>query len=72
MDRERLRRALLDGLIQYQYRLENPIPKVGETHNTYVLRYIEDRLFRSKVDSLVCGIMQIVFSIDDSHSNEDY
>lgn len=72
MDRERLRRELLDRFVEYQYRLDSPMPTPSETQETYVLAYLSDVIFRRKVDSLVAGVMEIVRRVDEHNLSEDY
>jgi hypothetical protein len=72
MDRERLRRELLDRFVEYQYRLDSPMPAPSETQETYVLAYLSDGIFRRKVDSLVAGVMEIVRQVGEHNLSEDY
>lgn len=56
--------ALLDDLrvafIQYQHRLDFPMPSTTETPEAIQLKYLNDPVFHAKVDSLACGVMQII------------
>ena len=55
------KRAIADDLtatfIEYQYRLDHPMPSTTETYTTYVLAYRSDPVFHAKVDSMVAAIM---------------
>jgi hypothetical protein len=60
MDYKRaLQNELTDVFIVYQYRLEHPFPSPTDTIDQVRL-YTSDPLFRTKVDSLVSGVMRIV------------
>lgn len=60
IDKKALASELTDAFIQYQHRLENPMPTANETLYMLKLKYHTDTMFRLKVDSLVAGVMQIV------------
>lgn len=51
---------LTKAFINYQYRLENPMPTSDETQETMINKYRTDSIFHAKVDSLACGVMWIV------------
>lgn len=51
---------LTEAFINYQHRLECPMPSATETKEAIILKYRSDPIFHAKVDSLVAGVMQIV------------
>lgn len=53
-------KELTSTFIDYQYRMDLPIPTPYETYHDRLLKYQSDPIFRAKVDSLVAGIMHIV------------
>jgi len=55
--RRTLADKLTDMFIEYQYRLDNPMPKAGESFDTYITEYRNDHIFHAKVASLVAGVM---------------
>ena len=59
-NKEKLYHELIDAFIQYQYRLEHPMQSSAETYEMRVMHYHSDLIFKTKVDSLVEGIMVII------------
>lgn len=51
---------LTSTFIDYQYRMDLPIPAPYETFDDRLLKYRADPIFHAKVDSLVAGVMHIV------------
>ena len=60
VDKESIYQELVDAFIQYQYRLDNPMPSTTETKAVMILQYRSDRLFHAKVQRIVAGIMTIL------------
>lgn len=60
IDKRALTNELTDAFIQYQYRLDNPMPTPNETMDMRRRKYLSDAVFQTKVDSLVAGVMRIV------------
>lgn len=65
MNRTKLTNDLTDAFIKYQYRLENPFPSPDETKAVMTARYASDPVFRSKVMSLVGGVLRIIDTHDE-------
>ena len=64
MDKKLLHDKLTDAFIDYQYNLDHPF---GEPLNRYTksiteraIHYRSDKIFRTKVDRLVSGVMSII------------
>ena len=60
IDKKALADDLTEAFINYQHRLDCPMPSATETKAAIILKYRSDPLFHAKVDSLVAGVMQIV------------
>lgn len=60
IDKQALHDDLTELFINYQHRLDNPMPSVTETRAAIILKYRNDWVFHRKVDSLVYGVMQVV------------
>lgn len=60
MNKILLQRDLTEAFIEYQHRLDNPMPTANETKDALEQKYLTDTMFHLKVDSLVAGVMQIV------------
>ncbi len=60
IDKQAISDDLTDGFIEYQYRLENPMPSPEDTKEKMYEKYKIDHVFRSKVRSLVCGVMGVL------------
>lgn len=60
IDKQTLADDLTNLFINYQHRLDRPMPSATETEATKILKYLNDPLFHAKVESLVAGVMQIV------------
>ena len=59
-DKNKLHDKLTDLFINYQNRLENPMPSPNETGNSSRLKYMNDPLFHRKVVCLANGVMRVV------------
>ena len=59
MNRQKLADDLTDQFIEYQWRLENPMPDPNQTATSIVM-YQNDFVFRNKVQNWVSGVMHIV------------
>lgn len=59
MDKNALANDLTEQFIQYQWRLENPMPVPNETA-TSVAQYQNDPYFRAKVRNWVAGVMATI------------
>ena len=60
IDNIKLDDDLTEAFITYQYRLENPFPIPYKPFDMMVLEYRRDPVFRSKVRSLVSGVIHII------------
>lgn len=64
IDKQAIYEELVDGLIEYQWRLENPFPFTGMNRETsqppWTHAYQNDPIFSHKVKQLASGIMGIV------------
>lgn len=60
IDKQKLFNDLTDAFINYQHRLEFPMPSPTETPEALQLRYMQDVIFHNRVKSLVSGVMHIV------------
>ena len=68
MDKYKLHDKLTNEFMIYQHRLDNPFPNRTESPAVWKGRYLNDVVFRNRVDSLVCGVMHIVEDFMDSES----
>jgi hypothetical protein len=59
-----LAEKLTDAFVQYQWRLENPMPIPYKTPDEINMHYLTDSMFHAKVDSLVAGVLHIVQEFD--------
>jgi hypothetical protein len=59
IDKTKLHNDLTAAFINYQWRLENPMPAPGETQGKIADHYNYDYMFRKKVDSMACHTMFI-------------
>jgi hypothetical protein len=59
VNKQKLHDDLTDAFIQYQYRLDNPMPSPTETKEVMILKYRTDPVFSYKVKSVVAGVMRI-------------
>ena len=59
MDRQKLADDLTDQFIEYQWRLENPMPDPNQTAASIAM-YRNDYVFRHKVQNWVSGVMNVV------------
>jgi len=59
MNRQKLADDLTDQFIEYQWRLDNPMPDPNQTAASIVM-YQNDFVFRNKVQNWVSGVMHIV------------
>ena len=66
INKQALFEDLTAAFMNYQYRLDHPMPSSNETKAAILLRYRNDYMFRNKVDSLTSGVMGIV----DKHITE--
>jgi len=55
-----LQDKLTDAFVNYQWRLENPMPPPGETQEMRIHKYLCDSMFHAKVDVLVAGVLDMV------------
>ena len=55
-----LQDRLTDAFINYQYRLERPMPNATETLEIKHARYLNDPMFHARVTSLTAGVTDIV------------
>lgn len=60
IDKRALAEDLTDAFIEYQHRLDFPMPSPTETKEAVILKYRNDPMFHAKVNSLVAGVMRIV------------
>ncbi len=60
MSKKALYDDLIEAFINYQYRLEHPMPNATETEETRILKYRNDPIFHAKVESLAAGVMHII------------
>ena len=60
IDKRALQDDLIDAFINYQHRLDYPMPSANETQESIRARYLSDAIFNRKVMSLACGVMQII------------
>jgi len=60
LDRRSLADDLTDAFINYQHRLDCPMPTATETPESIILKYRSDPLFHAKVESLAGGVMHIL------------
>ncbi len=51
---------LTEVFINYQWRLENPMPSVNETDAVRIAKYHTDPIFHAKVATIVAGVSHIV------------
>ena len=51
---------LTDRFIDYQYRLDHPMPSMTETIAVRRAQYMNDPVFRARVASLVTGVIEVV------------
>jgi hypothetical protein len=59
-EKQAIYEELRGKFIVYQHRLDRPFPAENETHEAIILKYQTNHGFRSKVDHLVMGVMQII------------
>ena len=60
INKDALHDELTSAFIVYQYRIENPMPKIDETKEYMENMYLRNSFFNRRVQSLVCGVMCIV------------
>lgn len=60
MNKNALYDDLLKVFINYQHRLDCPMPSATETPASIRLKYLNDPIFHRKVESLASGVMQIL------------
>ncbi len=60
VDKRHLSDDLTKSFIEYQHRLDHPMPHPNETFNVMELRYHNDPMFRARVMSLVGGVMHMI------------
>jgi len=51
---------LIEGFIRYQWRLDNPMPKPGESFEEMKFHFFSDPVFYAKVENLASSIMSIL------------
>ena len=49
---------LIEGFIRYQWRLDNPMPKPGESFEEMKFHFFSDPVFRAKVKNIVSEYIQ--------------
>lgn len=59
-DMHDLQNALTHAFVRYQWRLDNPMPFVGETEEMRIRQYLGNPIFHAKVDTLTAGVLDIV------------
>lgn len=59
MNKNKLADELTDTFIEYQWRLENPMPNPNQTAAS-IKMYQNDYVFRAKVQNWVSGVMHVV------------
>lgn len=59
-DKRPLYDDLTEAFINYQHRIDHPMPSATETPAVMHLRYNNDPMFRARVMSLTSGVMEIV------------
>jgi len=69
--KRRLADELTDLFINYQFRLENPMPNPNETNVYIIEKYRTDHMFHARVDSLVAGVMHIAAPYIDEAIEKD-
>ena len=57
VDKRAMQDELTEKFINYQYRLDNPMPSTKETPESIRHCYFSNIIFRAKVDSIVAAIM---------------
>ena len=55
-----LQDKLTEAFINYQWRLENPMPSTDETQDMKKEKYFMDAVFNARVNSLTAGVIDIV------------
>jgi len=60
VDREAMYDELTEMFINYQQRLDEPMPPIGEGIHTMLYKYRTDQIFRGRVRSLVVNVMCVV------------
>lgn len=60
VDKDKLSDDLKRLFINYQHRLENPMPKECESNVELIERYRSDPFFHAKVDALTYGVMNVI------------
>lgn len=71
IDKNRLHDKLTDAFMNYQHRLDIPFPLATETYDIILAKYRNDPLFNAKVQSMVAGVMDIIFEAEkDNKLNE--
>ncbi len=60
IDKRALVSDLTDAFINYQHRLDCPMPSMTETPAVIQLKYREDPIFHAKVNCLVSSVMHLV------------
>jgi len=61
-----LRDRLITIFIDYQYRLEHPIPLPNETRALKEMHYSSNNMFHARVNNLTAGVLHVV-----NHTLED-
>lgn len=60
LDKKAISNDLTKLFIQYQYRLDNPMPNLNESYEDMVFKYRSDHVFHSKVNAIVSRVMMVV------------
>jgi hypothetical protein len=58
--KEEIYNELLEAFMNYQQRLDYPMPSPTESPDAIMLRYRNDPLFHNRVENLASGVMSIV------------
>ncbi len=60
INRSRVADELTDSFINYQWRLDHPMPDANESVESLLDHYRSNWLFRNKVDQLVSHVMNVI------------
>lgn len=60
INKDEIYQDLIEAFIEYQYRLENPVPKAEETKDFMLMHYRRDAIFNRRVKNIACGVIRIL------------
>jgi len=66
-----LRDKLTEAFINYQYRLDNPMPLSTDTPEAINIKFHSDPLFNNKVNRLVAGVISIVSDVENNQKAKE-